>query len=137
MIAFYSKIDNIDSLYTFDPYSINLDVWKWINLQCFIKRWIFINDENFEVHKNCEYCLRETIRTRWYMYVGWFFLAGVDAFFFDSMNSMRCQPINMFCHLSCANGFEKDGSGCDICHCKGVGEIENAQEKYIRMTFRY
>nr|XP_022310185.1 antistasin-like [Crassostrea virginica] len=48
------------------------------------------------------------------------FLAGVDAFFFDSMNSMRCQPINMFCHLSCANGFEKDGSGCDICHCKGV-----------------
>ena len=65
------------------------------------------------------------------------FLAGADAFFFGSMNNMRCQPINMFCHLSCANGFEKDGSGCDICHCKGVGEIENAQEKYIRMTFRY
>ena len=72
------------------------------------------------------------------IYVCWLiFLAGVDAFFFDTMNNMRCQPINMFCHLSCANGFEKDGSGCDICHCKGVGEIENQQEKYIQMTFRY
>ncbi|XP_052693992.1 antistasin-like [Crassostrea angulata] len=45
-------------------------------------------------------------------------IAMTEGFFLDSFNS-HCQPILMFCRLNCANGYEKDGSGCDICHCKG------------------
>ncbi|XP_048750727.1 uncharacterized protein LOC125662518 [Ostrea edulis] len=51
--------------------------------------------------------------------VVWCMLIGAHGFIYDSFH-FGCRPITMFCHLSCANGYEKDGSGCDICHCKGV-----------------
>ncbi|XP_062612864.1 uncharacterized protein LOC134274606 [Saccostrea cucullata] len=47
-------------------------------------------------------------------------IADAHGFLYDSFGFGGCRPITFFCHLSCANGYEKDGAGCDICHCKGV-----------------
>lgn len=50
---------------------------------------------------------------------GWLFGDGGGGPMFGPGGHM-CIPISRYCSLQCQT-YEKDGSGCNVCHCKGDG----------------